>query len=1073
MPSPSVALALALALAAALVASGDSTMTSQDQHRARPFFLDPPATSEAFDTFTPPPDGDHEAWHRRRMLLSVVAGRGGGDWRRTLRDITGGPEGAEGQPVLVTFASGGYWPMLRGWLAGLLARGVTRFAVIPVDHIAAAALEAVVPGHVLYLDTNPNPKPDADADASHHHADFGSERFHAYVANKAVFMRSLLEEGYHVFFADADVAWRGDPLEAVARLGLAPDARVAKSAKKRTEEKPPGAHTKWRECEVTWQPNKDHDNIAAFLRETERAGTPKARTIALNGAANTGLFLLKPTRAALELMMSWEAALDYETHGNDQPALNSVLMHKWKDLGGKLCTLPPNVFPTGYTLLKSGVPDGAVGVHLNYAVGVRRKAEWAARLGLTTRLDQVPLASLPATSAPIVLAEAREVLARQERAYRLIECQLQERRSVVTAFVRGVSKRFEERQGAHVDEFERRLPLIMKSASHPAPGLALMVGGDEIDQSVSDTRFRASGITVIRLPTSAANGLDTHVRDQCDEHLEGLFCPGASAYLRLNLAGVNVSPEEILRGMKNLLRARFFASIAAVVPVGRLRWYLSGLSGEDKDGHGSPGEEQGYEVFLLGDGGSLYPASRGYWDEAYVSKACGDDEGSKGEGECTVEMVAVPRGTALVRAVLTVPAGGDPEAEPLGACLLSLSENLNGNEGAGAGESSGPFYPPPSGSDIWRAGGIVGVRVETEETGMDGPAVNQGKGVVHGECASVERLRGGPMHPDVCHRVHSDIFTWLAAAHGAASALVIGAHRGGRGAKQESATATAAFVNSATKAKKTRDRDPGWDHLSSPAMSAWRKVFVEPVPQMFKKLEDAVRWVPNATAVNVALARRSGKRWMFCPAMDGDGRLATVGGGARLPQWLDETCSMDPSRFGGSRGVRGGAVRRSGEGVDEDEGSGGIGLGVRATRKLRRSIRKIRVDAVTVEELVRREGLSAAGVQYVQVDAGGLDDVVVRQVLALRDGWDLVHGAEDGTVVTGGTTGGGDGRRGGVPRTSAGPRIHPTPAVIVYDTDLLDADKRRSTLRLLHRHGYSTCLRGENTIAVRMSPPNG
>lgn len=327
-------------------------------------------------------------------------------------------------------------------------------------------------------------------------------------------------------------------------------------------------------------------------------------------------------------------------------------------------------------------------------------------------------------------------------------------------------------------------------------------------------------------------------------------------------------------------------------------------------------------------------------------------------------------------------------------------------------------------------------------------------------------MRGGPMHRDVCRGVHrGDVFTWLAAAHSRASAVVIGAHRGGAGAKRtldgrdgdisgDGDGDAQDDKEAKSKAKKRpaagRDRDPGWDALTSPAMSAWRKVFVEPVPQMFRKLEGAIKRVNNATAVNAALSRRSGKRWMYCPSMNRDGRLVVAGAAARLPQWLDETCSMDPSRFtGGGKGD---------ENTAEVGGSNAL-LGIRSMRRLRRNIHKLRVDTITMGELLRRQGISPAEVQYVQVDAGGFDDVVVRQVLALGGGCGLGRGTRKNTTTAPATAAG----------LCSGPRVHPTPAVIVYDTDLLDEGRRGSTLRLLHRHGYSTCREGENTVAVRMS----
>lgn len=48
-------------------------------------------------------------------------------------------------------STGGYWPLLKGWLAGLLELNVTRFVVIPDDMRAANILETVAPGKLFAL----------------------------------------------------------------------------------------------------------------------------------------------------------------------------------------------------------------------------------------------------------------------------------------------------------------------------------------------------------------------------------------------------------------------------------------------------------------------------------------------------------------------------------------------------------------------------------------------------------------------------------------------------------------------------------------------------------------------------------------------------------------------------------------------------------------------------------------------------------------------------------------------------------------------------------------------------------
>lgn len=87
----------------------------------------------------------------------------------------------------------------------------------------------------------------------------------------------------------------------------------------------------------------------------------------------------------------------------------------------------------------------------------------------------------------------------------------------------------------------------------------------------------------------------------------------------------------------------------------------------------------------------------------------------------------------------------------------------------------------------------------------------------------------------------------------------------------------------------------------------WKKVFVEPVPQLYAKLEKSIKRWPNATAINVALspnssiAESTAQMWCYGAAFDSS-RL-----GKDLPSWANQICSFNASHIGrhfkGQQGV--------------------------------------------------------------------------------------------------------------------------------------------------------------------------
>jgi hypothetical protein len=75
-------------------------------------------------------------------------------------------------------------------------------------------------------------------------------------------------------------------------------------------------------------------------------------------------------------------------------------------------------------------------------------------------------------------------------------------------------------------------------------------------------------------------------------------------------------------------------------------------------------------------------------------------------------------------------------------------------------------------------------------------------------------------------------------------------------------------------------------------------VFVEPIPQLYAKLEQSVQRWPNATAVNVALspdssvAETKAQMWCYGAAFNSK-RL-----GKDLPRWANQICSFNASHIG-------------------------------------------------------------------------------------------------------------------------------------------------------------------------------
>lgn len=87
------------------------------------------------------------------------------------------------------------------------------------------------------------------------------------------------------------------------------------------------------------------------------------------------------------------------------------------------------------------------------------------------------------------------------------------------------------------------------------------------------------------------------------------------------------------------------------------------------------------------------------------------------------------------------------------------------------------------------------------------------------------------------------------------------------------------------------DNDPTFKMLTSKTAEQLHKVFVEPIPWLFNKLQQNLAGIPHTHAVQAAISNQSGVMDMFCFAMD-----PTLGPPAKWPEDL-----RMKSRFGSSK----------------------------------------------------------------------------------------------------------------------------------------------------------------------------
>jgi FkbM family methyltransferase len=222
--------------------------------------------------------------------------------------------------------------------------------------------------------------------------------------------------------------------------------------------------------------------------------------------------------------------------------------------------------------------------------------------------------------------------------------------------------------------------------------------------------------------------------------------------------------------------------------------------------------------------------------------------------------------------------------------------------------------------------------------------------------------------------------------------------------------------------------DPSFDTLKSKSAEHLHKVFVEPVPWLFKKLQHNIRDIPRSRALNAAITNTSGWLSMFCFGADAEVGLGTSG---KWPEELRKSSRM-------------GSVKRQGRewwsqicSLDRERIFAGVGGDFQRDRALiSRFITNTTVRAMTVLELIDAAAGKNRAVRSVQIDVEGVDDVVLKMLP--------------------------------IGRQRSGDAAPFRPVSITFEHNVLTAARTTSATAWLHERGYWTCREGQNIIALAM-----
>lgn len=230
--------------------------------------------------------------------------------------------------------------------------------------------------------------------------------------------------------------------------------------------------------------------------------------------------------------------------------------------------------------------------------------------------------------------------------------------------------------------------------------------------------------------------------------------------------------------------------------------------------------------------------------------------------------------------------------------------------------------------------------------------------------------------------------------------------------------------------------DPSFAALNSSVCAHIDKIYVEPIPSLFRALERNLRHMSHARAVQAAVTDRATATStlpMYClfdPSGDFEIKTKslytrtddTIAGttipSRRRKEWWNQVCTLDPARLIGG----------SAHDLQRD-------LGVRGAGELRAIMRNVSVPALTVQRLL--ETYVRTPVRFVQIDVEGADDRVVN-MLPL------------GQQV----------RRSGVF----------CPSLITFEWIVVGKERLAPAVERLRAAGYALCRDGQNVRAQRVGP---
>ena len=201
--------------------------------------------------------------------------------------------------------------------------------------------------------------------------------------------------------------------------------------------------------------------------------------------------------------------------------------------------------------------------------------------------------------------------------------------------------------------------------------------------------------------------------------------------------------------------------------------------------------------------------------------------------------------------------------------------------------------------------------------------------------------------------------------------------------------------------------DPIWPIVSGEEVKHLDKVYVEPVPPTFKKLQNNLQSIPRAQAVHAVIANQSGVLPFYCIGLNMTTGTTTreakrLGGRS----WWSECCSLSRERFWS----------------DYD-----MGKTLKQRQAIQHLVMEIKVPAYTPEAFMKAYVKSP--VLYLSIDAESLDDVILANF-----------------------------------PFESNPSFRP--AAVVFEYTTLGRQRIDAALMRLQRVGYTSCKKEEQNIIV-------